>query len=88
MLAPRPQPNDLQLAEMAAGCVRASSELGFMVSLGYQNPFHAGWSILKNATLWIQRQIQAWQRRVAFTYVRAESASRCFSGRLLPLSSL
>lgn len=38
MLAPRPQPNDLQLSEMAAGCVRASSELGFMVSLGYQTP--------------------------------------------------
>lgn len=70
------------------GCVIASSELGFMVSLGYQNPFHSGQKNLKNARLWIQRQIQTWQNRVAFTYVKAGSASRCFSGQLLPLSSV
>lgn len=75
MLAPRPQPNDLQLSEMAADCVIASSELGFMVSLGYQSPFHYGQKNFKNAMLWIQRQIQAWQNRAAFTYVRVESAS-------------
>lgn len=70
------------------GCVRASSELGFMVPWGHQNPLHAGWRMSKNAMLWIQRQIQAWHERVAFTYVRAESASRCFSGWLLPLSAV
>lgn len=32
--------------------------------------------------LWLQRQIQTWQNRVAFTCVRAESASWCFSGQL------